>query len=209
MSNSSNNGKSDAPFSKAADNNKAVILEQLKSCLDAGSRVLEIASGTGQHALHFAAEFPEIIWQPTDVDLDTYALRQQLAGHELPNLETPFVLDIDHWPNLRPKYDAVFSANCLHIVAEEKLTPYVNGASSSLRAGGKMLLYGPFKYGGEFTTPSNAEFDRFLRQNYPGSGIRDFEQINLLAQQAGLEFVQDIAMPANNQFLIWQKKALR
>ena len=135
---------------------------------------------------------------------------QSLVLIYLPQFVLPYdYWDIDHWPNLRPKYDAVFSANCLHIVGEEKLLPYVNGASGSLKVGGKMLLYGPFKYGGEFTTPSNAEFDRFLRQNHPGSGIRDFEQINMLAEQAGLEFVQDIAMPANNQFLIWQKKAMQ
>lgn len=192
-------------FSKAAENNKQVVLEQLMLCVDAGDRVLEIASGTGQHAIHFTKNISNLTWQPTDVDLDRYELIQNLKTYSELSIEPPFVLDIDHWPNLRPKFDAVYSANCLHIVGEEKLLPYVVGAAQSLKPNGFMILYGPFKYGGEFTTQSNAKFDQFLRETYPGSGIRDFERVDELAQQNGFTLVKDVSMPANNQFLVWQK----
>ena len=128
-------------------------------------------------------------------------LEQEAPDNVLP----PIIVDITHWPTLRPKYDAVFSANCIHIAPETLLEPYVAGAAKSLKPGGLLLLYGPFKYGGEFTTPSNAQFNEWLGANYPGGGIRDFDVVNGLAEQNGLKFVSDTPMPANNQFLVWCK----
>lgn len=175
-------------------------------CLKSGDRVLEVASGTGQHALYFSTHMPDVQWQPSDVDLQTYALADTISASRRDNLQAPIVLDIAHWPSLRPRYDAVFSANCLHIIPEQLAMAYVPGAAKSLKSGGLMLLYGPFKYGGKYTTSSNEEFDTFLRRTYPGGGLRDFDVIDRIARECGLVFEKDVAMPANNQFLIWKKE---
>ena len=193
------------PFSRSADANKDHILKQLRSCLKPDDCVLEVGSGTGQHALHFTQSMPEITWQSSDVDLTNYQLTKVLAGAARSNLLAPLVLDIDHWPDLDGAYDAVYSANCVHIIGHDQVAPYVEGASSSLKTGGLMLLYGPYKYGGEFTTESNASFDVYLRNNYGAGGIKDFETIDELANDHGLVLEKDVAMPANNQFLIWRK----
>ena len=195
------------PFSRSADNNKDHILEQLRSCLKAGDAVLEVASGTGQHGLHFSQHLPQVTWQCSDLDLETFALGTTLAQHKRANLPAPLVLDIGAWPQLDRAYDAVYSANCIHIIPDALVQPYVEGAASALSPGGLMLLYGPYKYGGDFTTPSNADFDVFLRNTYAGGGIKDFETLAGHAEANGLTLVQDIAMPANNQFLIWRKEA--
>jgi cyclopropane fatty-acyl-phospholipid synthase-like methyltransferase len=198
---------SEPHFSKSADANKDVILERLQTVLKPDARVLEIASGTGQHALHFARNLDHVEWQPSDRDLNEYRLAETLANANFKNLASPITLDVLHWPNLRPKFDAVYSANCIHVMPLENLKPYVEGAAKSLKQGGCMLLYGPFKYGGEFTTQSNADFSRFLGETYPGGGIRDFETVNQLAKDNGLTFESDTPMPANNQFLVWRKTA--
>ena len=194
-------------FSKSADNNKAHILEQLRICLKSGDHVLEIASGTGQHAQYFSKEIPEIVWQPSDVDLDLYSLRKTLVENGAENLNKPIQLDVSKWPRLNNTYDAIYSANCLHIINWDYVQSYINGAGENLNPDGLLLLYGPFKYKGKFTAKSNETFNGFLEKTYPGGGIRDFEQVDRLANSAGLTFVSDTAMPANNQFLVWRKKA--
>jgi len=194
-------------FSKSADTNKNVILEQLQKVLSPNARVLEIASGTAQHALHFSSQMPNINWQPSDRDLVEYQLAETCKDTGIENLLEPLVLDVTHWPNLRPKYDAVYSANCIHVMPEENLKLYVEGAAKSLKQNGGMLLYGPFKYGGDFTTQSNADFNQWLAERY-GGGIRDFETVDQLAKDNGLSFESDTAMPANNQFLVWRKGAV-
>ena len=198
--------QSSPPFSKSADSNKDVILEQLKLCLKPGDILLEVASGTGQHAIHFSRAMPDVVWQASDRDLDAFGLQTTLStGVIRENLLPPVVLDIARWSALCDTYDVVYSANCLHVIPQELVELYVAGAAASLKAGGLMLLYGPFKYGGDFTTASNRDFDVFLRETYPGGGIRDFEWIDELAIANGLQFESDTAMPANNQFLIWRK----
>lgn len=192
-------------FSKAADNNKDHILAQLRKCLKSGDRVLEIASGTAQHALYFSEQLPHVFWQPSDLDIETYGLSEVIGANSRDNLGTPFNLDVAAWPEMSEQYDAVYSANCIHIIEWEKVGNYVQEAAQSLRAGGALLFYGPFKYNGEFTTPSNQQFNGFLEQTYPGGGIRDFEALNELARTEGLSFESDTPMPANNQFLIWRK----
>jgi cyclopropane fatty-acyl-phospholipid synthase-like methyltransferase len=194
-------------FSTSADNNKMPILEQLRTVLNDGNRVLEIASGTGQHALCFSADMPAIDWQPSDRDLQAFGLAETLAKQTRANLLELIVVDIAHWPPMAAKFDAVYSSNCLHIISSELVEPYISGAASCLRPGGSMLLYGPYKYGGNFTTPSNQDFDGFLRKTYPGGGIRDIEMVKELARANGLVFVSDTPMPANNQFMIWRKPA--
>ncbi len=198
---------SSPPSSKAAEANKGVILDRLQTVLKPGARVLEIASGSGQHALHFAHHLENVEWQSSDRDLNEYRLIDTIRSADLKNLVAPIVLDILHWPNLRPKFDAVFSANCLHVMPEKNLKPYVEGAAKNLTQDGCLLLYGPFKYDGEFTTESNAEFSKFLTETYEDAGIRDFETVDQLAKDNGLTFESDTPMPANNQFLVWRKGA--
>ncbi|MEM8652571.1 MAG: DUF938 domain-containing protein [Pseudomonadota bacterium] len=193
-------------FSKAADNNKDHILIELRKVLCDGDRVLEIASGTGQHADHFSAALPGVVWQTSDLDLSAYGLADTLAQLSRPNLPAPIQLNINQWPALSEQFDAVYSANCLHIVDQSTVRDYVLGAAGSLKPDGVMILYGPFKYDGAFTTESNAKFDAYLRASYPGGGIPDFEEIDLLAMSGGMTFESDTPMPANNQLLVWRKK---
>ena len=193
------------PFSKSADNNKDHILAELRTCLKPGDQVLEVASGTAQHALHFSQHMPDICWQCSDRDFSSFGLDQILARHPRANLPAPMIVDIAEWPDLGHQFDVVYSANCLHIIADSLIAPYVIGAARSLKSGGAMLLYGPFKYGGDFTTQSNADFDRFLRETYAGGGIKDIELLGQLAKEQGMYLEKDISMPANNQFLIWRK----
>ena len=193
------------PFSRSADANKDHILEQLRSLLQPNDCVLEIGSGTGQHALHFTQSMLDILWQSSGVDLNSFNLDKVLASSPRPNLLAPLTLNIDNWPDLERAYDAVYSANCVHIISHEQVEPYVAGTSKSLKTGGLMLLYGPYKYGGNFTTQSNADFDIYLRTNYGAGGIKDFETIDKLANTNGLVLENDIAMPANNQFLVFRK----
>jgi len=194
-------------FSKSADKNKGVILDQLRRYLAPGAEVLEIASGTGQHAIHFARAMPDVIWQPSDRDLDTFGLQDTLAGENLTNLRAPVELDVTRWPSFDHDYDTVYSANCIHVMPSRNLEPYIAGAAKALKPDGMMMLYGPFKYDGAFTTESNAQFDAFLRGTYEDGGIRDFEEVDRLAVENGLVFLSDTAMPANNQFIVWQKAA--
>lgn len=194
------------PFSRSADNNKDHILQKLQDVLSVDARVLEVASGTGQHALYFSERMKRLMWQPSDMDLDVFQLARTVRENSRPNLCKPIELDIGNWPDLPTSFDAVYSANCLHIISEDLIAPYVIGVADSLREGGLMLLYGPFKYSGDFTTSSNAEFNSFLQNTYEGGGIKDFEFVDELAQSHGLNLVQDCSMPANNQFIVWQKQ---
>ncbi len=194
------------PFSSSADRNKDVILQQLRKRLAPGAEVLEIASGTGQHALHFASSMPDVIWQPSDRNLDDFGLRKAIAGAAPDNLMAPIILDVTNWPCFDRAFDTIFSANCIHVMPLCNLEPYVSGAAKALKPGGMMMLYGPFKYDGVFTTPSNEQFDAFLRGTYEDGGIRDFEAVDQLARENGLTLFDDADMPANNQFITWQKR---
>lgn len=193
------------PFSQSADRNKDVILEQLRVHLPNRAHILEIASGTGQHALHFAKSQSGWTWQTSDRDLTEYGLVGTIADVSLPNLPPPIELDVTQGAQNLASFDVVYSSNCIHVMPLENLDPYIAGAASVLRPNGLMMLYGPFRYGGAFTSESNGEFDSFLKQRYPGGGIRDFEMVDALAQQNGLVLVHDAPMPANNQFIVWRK----
>ena len=195
----------DLPFSQASENNKQPILAVLQRYLTEASRVLEIAGGTGQHAVHFAQAFPQLVWQSSDIPEALSTLMPRITRSGLDNLPEPIALNVDgDWP-VAARFDAIFSANSLHIMAAESVENFFPGAATSLNSGGYLLVYGPFKYGGDFTTESNARFEQWLKARDPASGIRDFEWVNSLAGEVGLEFVEDSAMPANNQLLVWQK----
>lgn len=192
------------PFSQACENNKQPILNHLKTVLQECQHVLEIGSGTGQHAVYFAANMPQLIWQCSDRAENILGIQSWLADTALP---APLTLDVGdgNWP--AQLYDAIFSANTLHIMSWSEVELFFQKVDAQLKSNALLCIYGPFKYSGEFTSPSNADFDLWLKRNNPLSGIRDFEAIRELAMHAGFQLVADHNMPANNQLLIWQRLA--
>jgi SAM-dependent methyltransferase len=191
-------------FSEAAERNKNHILLVLQERLPTHARVLEIGSGSGQHALHIAAEMKSITWQPTERSEGMPNLTKNLSDYGSPNILKPLMLDLSskRWPNVDT--NCVYSANVMHIVKENLGENLIRGVGDNLAEGGLLILYGPYKYGGDFTTQSNAEFDAWLKARDPNSGIRDFEWVAGLADQQGLLFKSDLPMPANNRLLIFQ-----
>jgi SAM-dependent methyltransferase len=197
------------PFSEACERNKGPILEVLARWLGPlAGVVLEIGSGTGQHAVHFARALPRLAWQPTERLEHLAALTERVELEGSPNLLAPVELDVTQsaWPFGADSVDAVFSANTLHIVSWPQVQALFRGVGRVLRDDGLLLVYGPFRYGGQFTSHSNAAFDEALRARDPLSGIRDFEAVQELARAQGLQLVDDQAMPANNQTLVWRKQ---
>jgi len=191
------------PFSQSCENNKAPILSVLKKALANSHRVLEVASGTGQHAAAFTQVLTHLNWQPTDLQENLEGIEGWRNAHPRSNFLPPQLLDIDRLPWTLGQYDAVFSANALHIVSRRSVEHFFSGVDGVLEEGGKLCLYGPFNYQGQFTSASNAQFDVWLKQRDQQSGIRDFEWIESLAESIGLTLVADHAMPANNRLLEW------
>ena len=180
-------------FSEAAEKNKNHILLVLQEWLPTHARVLEIGSGSGQHALHMAAEMKSITWQPTERSEGMHDLTKNLSDYGFPNILKPLMLDLssERWPNVDT--NCVYSANVMHIVKENLGANLIRGVGDNLAEGGLLILYGPYKYGGDFTTQSNADFDAWLKERNPHSGIRDFEWVNDLADQHGLSLQADLS----------------
>jgi len=196
--------------SDAAERNKGPILEILSREFAQARRVLEIGSGTGQHALHFAAHLPHLEWQPTDMGEYLPALRERLAleGHSRngpSNLRPVIELDVRSKPWPVDPVDGIFTANTLHIMSWSAVQEFFRGVGEVLTTPGVLCIYGPFRYNGRYTSDSNAVFDDYLRKRDPASGIRDFEALDELARRQGLLIAADHAMPANNQLLTWKK----
>ena len=194
--------------SEAAERNKAPILAILSHAFAHSRRVLEIGSGTGQHAVHFAAHLPHLTWQPTDRSEHLEGLQARIAREGTPNLRPPLELDVRTLPWQVEPVDAVFTANTLHIMSWPAVKDLFRGVGAVLLAPAVLCIYGPFRYNGQYTSASNAEFDRYLQARDPDSGIRDFADVNTLSSQQGLHLLADHSMPANNQLLIWHKTAL-
>jgi cyclopropane fatty-acyl-phospholipid synthase-like methyltransferase len=194
--------------SEACERNKGPILEVLTSAFAHTSKVLEIGSGTGEHATYFAAHLPHLIWQPSDTGDYLTGLRERIAHEGTPNLRPPIELDVRNPPWTVEPVDAVFTANTLHIMGWDAVKDFFGGIGRALTGPAVLCIYGPFRYGGRYTSASNAEFDRFLRARDPASGIRDFEEVNTLSSEQGLTLLADHPMPANNQLIIWHKRAL-
>ena len=193
-------------FSQPAENNKEYILEKLREFFDKEGTVLEIGGGTGQHAVHFAMNLPHLVWQSSDRGDYLPLLQENLAKMALSNLRQPLCLDVMDkiWPITRADY--IFSANTLHIMSAEHAEHFMRGVGATLKRSGLLIVYGPFKYDGEFTTASNASFDLWLKSRDVKSGIRDIEEIKRLAGENDLSFLHDFAMPANNQLLVFCKE---
>ena len=193
------------PYAESADQNKSVIFDAIKPHLK--GEVLEIGSGTGQHAVYFAAQRPEISWQTSELACNLPGIEAWIKGSGLANLPAPIELDVlGEWPEHR--YDLVHCANCFHIMGKSAVTRCIEATSACLHPAGVFALYGPFNYGGAYTSESNARFDHMLRARDPESGIRDFEWIEEIAEAAQLQLLDDVAMPVNNRTLIWQKRTL-
>jgi SAM-dependent methyltransferase len=193
--------------SEAAERNKGPILEIIARELAQRRRVLEIGSGTGQHAVYFAARLPHLTWQASDVGEYLPELRERLRLEGGANLLPVMELDVraDPWPV--GAVDGIFSANTLHIMSWSSVREFFRGVGSVLAVPGVLCVYGPFRYGGRYTSESNAVFDTYLRKRDAASGIRDFEALEELARQQGLQLAADHAMPANNQLLVWKRSA--
>ena len=193
------------PFSPACERNRDPILTVLRERFADRTRVLEIGSGTGQHAAHFAAALPHLIWQTSDVAAQLPGIRLWLAEAQLPNTPEPLAFDVNQaWP--AGLFDAIFSANTLHIMGWDEVVLLFAGLPTVMSPGALLTVYGPFNEGGRFSSASNADFDAALRATDPRRGIRDIEAVDALAQAAGLVRIDDHAMPANNRCLTWQRR---
>ena len=194
----------DKPFAPACERNREPILAVLRTHFANRREVLEIGSGTGQHAVHFAAAMPWLTWHCADVAGNLPGIRQWLDEAALPNTPAPILLDVrGAWP--RRRFDAVFSANTLHILGWPEVEAFFAGVDAVLERDGVLAVYGPFNYGGDYTSDSNREFDGWLQARDPRSGIRDFEAVDALARAIGLTLRDDVAMPANNRTLLWRR----
>ena len=198
-------------YSQAAENNKTPIADTLRKHLKPGTRVLEIGSGSGQHAIHMAGEFPLIEWWASEREEMLPILRANLEQHGSDNIRSPRSLDLTdfNWAeDDENAVDVVYAANIIHIVSQDLGTRLIHLAADALLPGGLLVLYGPYKYNGKFTTESNASFDQWLKDRDPASGIRDYEAVSKTAQGAGLIPVVDYSMPANNQMLLFERSNL-
>ncbi|MET0065121.1 MAG: DUF938 domain-containing protein [Candidatus Thiodiazotropha sp.] len=192
------------PFSEACEENKQPILQVIQPLFREARSLLEVGSGTGQHAVHFAAAMPQLTWQTSDCAQQLPGITAWLAEAGLENLPEPIELNVQgRWPDR--SYDAVFSANTTHIMSWSAVERMFLGIGRILNPGGLFALYGPFNYQGSYTSESNRRFDRWLRGRDPQSGIRDFEALDKLARAQQLGFVDDVEMPVNNRILVWRR----
>lgn len=197
-------GHGEKPFAPSCERNRDPILAVLQRHFGGVRRVLEVASGTGQHAVHFAAAMPWLAWQCSDRADNLPGIAAWRDEAALANTPPAIELDVDGpWP--KNGFDAVFTANSLHIMGWPQVEAFFAGVGKVLQEDGLLIVYGPFNYGGDFTSDSNRAFDQWLKDRDPASGIRDFEVVDALARAIGLALVEDNAMPANNRALVWQK----
>lgn len=196
------------PFSQACENNKRPILNILAEVFTTTKHVLEIGSGTGQHAVFFGQQLPYLTWQTSDLSINHQGINQWLDGAALTNVRRPIVIDLNKpWPlpeNNLP-IDGLYTANTLHIISWSLVVKFFEGLSQNLSAQANVCIYGPFNYQGKYTSESNANFDIWLKERDPNSGIRDIEAVLILANSAGLQLIDDHDMPANNRLLVFSK----
>jgi hypothetical protein len=192
------------PDAPSVARNRAPILEVLREHFANSHKVLEIGSGTGQHAIHFAAALPHLLWQCSDRADALPGISAWLASAARPNTPAPLALDVSApWP--AQGFNALFSANTLHIMRWQDVENLFRNIPTALESPARVVIYGPFNYGGRYTSAGNAEFDQWLKARDAHQGIRDFEAVCALAADAGLQLIEDRAMPANNRCLVWQR----
>ncbi|WP_372627466.1 DUF938 domain-containing protein [Arsukibacterium sp.] len=194
----------DLPFSQACENNKGPILTLLTQAFANCNYILEVGSGTGQHAVYFAENLTHLCWQASDQPVYLAALAERIRRANLSNLPAPLALDICEKTAPGQLMDGLFTANTLHIMPWPVVQQFFSRLKALLQDNATLCIYGPFKYAGNFTSESNAHFDASLKQRDDAMGIRNIEAVLMLAQQQGFNLLQDVAMPANNQ-LLWFK----
>jgi SAM-dependent methyltransferase len=204
------------PHSPACDRNQEPILAVLRQYFGDRRHVLELGSGTGQHAVHFAAGLPWLQWQASDAAAALPGIQAWREDAALANLPPPLTLQAVPDAGLQPPpalpadadgrgFDAVFSANTLHIMGWPQVQALFSALAAMTRPQALLAIYGPFKVGGQYTSESNRAFDGWLAREYPDGGLRDIEAVHELALAAGFEPIANFAMPANNQFLLWRR----
>ena len=193
------------PYSESCDQNKEPILAVISPVFSSLSSVLEIGSGTGQHAIYFAENMPHLKWHTSDCWSYLAGINMWLDDAGLPNVLPPFELNVtkSSWPKL--DVDAVFTANSIHIMSQQDVTNFMSGVGALLAEQGELMIYGPFNYNGQYTSSSNESFDQWLKNRDPLSSIKHFEDMVSLANENGMRLVADHAMPANNRILHFTK----
>lgn len=198
------------PYAPSCERNRDPILQVLRRCFAHSRRVLEIGSGTGQHAVHFAAALPHLTWQCSERAEHLPGIGLWLHEAALPNTPPALALDVRDGPWPAADYDAVFSANTLHIMDWASVQAFFAGVGALLGAAapgaGTLAVYGPFNYAGRFSSDSNRQFDAWLKARDAASGVRDFEAVDALARAQGLALLDDVAMPAHNRCLVWRRR---
>ena len=192
-------------FSPACERNREPILAALRPLLDGCRSVLEIGSGTGQHAVYFGAALPGLTWQTSDLPANHAGIVEWLREAGLPNVLPPLTLDAgsSDWP--AGPFDAVYTANTCHIMSWAEVEGMFRGIGRVLAPGGMLCIYGPFNRNGQYTAPSNARFDASLKAQAPHMGLRNMEDIDALARAQQLTLAADLALPANNSLLAWRR----
>lgn len=193
--------------SPAAERNKGAILDQLERLLPAKGLVLEIASGTGQHVVHFAAALPILQWQPTEIHADSLVsvhTRREAAG--LDNIAEPVTLDVLEHPWPVERADAIVCINMIHIAPWAAAEGLFRGAQRILAPGARLILYGPYRWNGRHTAPSNEAFDASLRARDPEWGVRELEDVEALAVRYDFAPLETVAMPANNLIVAFERR---
>ena len=200
----------DKPFNQACENNKHAIADALEDYLREQQMVLEIGTGTAQHAVYFGERFPSIYWQTSDLVTNHPGIMAWLNEVQLPNVLAPISVDIaaEHWTfdaQPSPSYDAIYLANVIHIIDAQLVSQLFSHLGRTLSEGGLVIMYGPFNYDGRFTSEGNRRLDEWLKSLQPSYGIRDFETVDQLARQNNLSMLDDRTMPANNRLLVWRR----
>jgi len=194
----------DKPISPSAERNKESILTVLRRELPGKQNVLEIGSGTGQHACYFANALKDVVWQPSELAANITAIKKWLAESELNNVLEPIILDVNIKPWPIASADACFTCNTFHIVNMNSVRAIFKGCKSVLGKSGKLCVYGPFTIDGKHTSPSNKDFNQWLQDSDPNSGVRDLTQLDKIAQTYGFAPCRRIEMPANNFMVVWE-----
>ena len=195
------------PYSQASENNKLPIFDIIKDYFKQSKVILEIGSGTGQHAVYFAEKLSQLYWQTSDQKEYIAGINEWINKYRHYNLGRPVVLDVTQkkWPV--KDCDGVYSANTSHIMSWDMVEQMFSGVANILTPECYFCLYGPFNFNGQYTSSSNEAFDKMLRERNPESGLRDFEDLEKLADDKGLIFVEQHQLPANNNILVWKPKS--
>ncbi len=197
----------DKPFAPSCERNQQVILDALQKIIQQNhSDLLEIGTGTGQHAVFIAPHFPHLKWHTSDVKINHAGINMWLAEYPSENIVPPIEFESGKTPFPELNIDVIFTVNTLHIMSWHNVKNLVKLLGRHIKAGTETLIYGPFNYNGQYTSPSNEEFDQWLKEQNPNSAIRDFEALSQLMNDAEIDLVNDISMPANNRLLHFIKK---